>query len=181
MKRFLWIAAAMLCFLSGCSHAEPPEMPEIVLMHYTDRYIAEPDSDTDPCVLTFLDRNGNWYLCTDQAFLSQPLTEQYKAFCSESAPVRQIKTVCTPEELLERYVPVSGLSRTDIQLDMPEIFPAVEADEHIWYILNFDGTQALQAVVIHKNECLTDIQTTNEAANAFYDWFTAALGGQAAS
>ena len=86
-----------------------------------------------------------------------------------------MKTICTPEELREHYAPVSGLCREDTKLVLPDSFPAVEADTRIWYLVNDTDTHAMQTVVIHKNECMTDIPSDNEYANAFYVWFKEAV------
>lgn len=176
---FFSIITILALVMSGCSNAvSEPDMPDIVFKVCTAYNPYEHDFDENESaeqgryLLTFLDKNGNYYNSdyTEIYFLSNE--ELIEALKSGDERITKLSVTCDVDELRENYKKLLKVAdNKEYELVYPKEVPAVEADRITWYGLYYDKDGKLSSLPIHKNECFTDIDANDDRANEIYKWF----------
>lgn len=144
-------------------HAE--KMPEIVFLNT----ISNPEGSY---MVTFWDKEGNYYSCEDASICAGPFMELIENFKHSPESFVLHSQKCDIAELESNYQTVCQIGKDDdYDLVQPDSLPAVEASRIRTYGMYFDASGALQAVRLHENQCLTDIYSKDKRANQVYDWY----------
>lgn len=153
------------------------EMPDIV---FTVRYVYnrygndfDESSEQGRYLLTFIDKNGNYYFSdySEICFLSNE--ELIEALKSGDERITKLSITCDADELRENYNKLIAVSKK-CELVYPEALPDVEADSATWYGLYYGEDGKLMNIPFHANERMTGIETNNDRANEVYEWYTGA-------
>ncbi|MDE7362841.1 MAG: hypothetical protein K2N38_13010 [Oscillospiraceae bacterium] len=199
---FFAIITILALVMIGCSNAvsEPDmsdvgsdisnvvyeaDMPDIVFKKCTvcNRY--EHDFDDDESseqgryMLTFLDKNGNYYFSDYSEIFLLSNEELIETLRSGDERITKSSVSRDVDELRENYKKLLKVAdNKEYELVYPEALPDVEADRITWYGLYFDKDGHLSSLPIHKNERLTGINANDDRANEIYEWYSSAAKTQ---
>ncbi|HAJ97894.1 MAG TPA: hypothetical protein DCO72_09185 [Ruminococcus sp.] len=185
MKKLFLLFPMITMLLVGCSANNPkirdPELkvkcPDIVFLNKIS-YNPYSNSDSD-YLITFFDKDGNYYSTTDTEICQLSFPELVERFQKGDKRFEKRPQTCDVGELEKNYISVyheiceSQIAGNKIELDEPMEFPAVEADSWSTYMLYYatDGTETIDAQIIHANKCMTNIETNNSTVNSAYGWY----------
>lgn len=179
MKKFCCIVVSLLslAFMNGCSDKETEnesvKIPDIVFIYNKDIYYEDNDnSETGDYLVTFWDKNGNYYFTDYNTICELPFDKLIEKFNSGDKRIQYIsKTLCTREasEIKNQYEKICSVDG-NCKLEYPAEFPAVNADKETWYGLYYNNNGELCSVELHKRMYETDIFSDNDIINEVYEW-----------
>lgn len=195
-KIFLVIIAVFTLAMSGCkisavfgafpdpvddSNDDPvvdsvsAEMPDIVFKKCIAYNRYENDSDR---LLTFLDKNGNYYSSTDSEIYGLSNEELIEKLKSGDERITKSSATCDVDELRENFDKLLKVAENkEYELVYPEVVPCVEYDHITWYGLYFDKDGNLLSLPIHER-MQTEIEANDDRANEIYKWYASAAKKQ---
>lgn len=202
-KIFLVIIAVFTLAMSGCkisavsgsfpdpvddSNDDPvvvsvsAEIPDIV---FTVRYIYnrygndfDKSSEQGRYLLTFLDKNGNYYSSSDSEIYGLSNEELIEKLKSGDERITKSSVNCDIDELRENFDKLLKVAENkEYELVYPEVVPAVEYDHITWYGLYFDKDGNLLSLPIHER-MQTEIEANDDRANEIYEWYKSAAKKQ---
>ena len=194
MKRMIALLGVFVIMLVGCGKTEVrgPEpvideskLPSILFIQRTSRYLGE-DEDYDnisPYILTFYDKDGDYYLCEDddvffmdyaalvEAYDNGELTDKIELWIDHDD---RDEPIFFKDELLKRAVTLHSLyldgALENAKIVVDDEFPDVEADSSCWLGLYYDSNGNIQGQRIHENERLTHLSSSDDTLNEIYEW-----------
>lgn len=194
--RLMFVLLRFVTFLTACinnetsSHKDTPYtyvssereliMPDIVFLNV----IYNNPNDYDSFLLTFLDKNGNYYSKDNFVYednnvdypLLLNLDELIDSFNSNPQNYTKHEQVCDVTELQNYHKIICELSENaDYDLIYPEQLPAVESRSVDVYGIYYDSNNELRYIPIHSEKCMTQIYANDERANNVYKWYTDAI------
>lgn len=176
----LTIITILALVMGGCSNSvSEPDMPEIVFKvctAYQDEHNFDDDDSAEQgrYLLTFLDKNGNYYNSdyTEIYFLSNE--ELIEALKSGDERITKTSASCDADELRENYKKLLKVAdNKDFELEYPEVVPGVEYDHVTWYGLYYDKDGKLSSLLIHEHR-QTEIDANDDRANEIFEWYRGA-------
>lgn len=195
-KIFLVIIAVFTLAMSGCkisavfgafpdpvddSNDDPvvvsvsAEMPDIVFKKCIVYNRYENDSDR---LLTFLDKNGNYYSSTDSEIYGLSNEELIEKLKSGDERITKSSATCDVDELRENFDKLLKVAENkEYELVYPEVVPTVEYDHITWYGLYFDKDGNLLSLPIHER-MQTEIEANDDRASEIYEWYKSAAKKQ---
>lgn len=202
-KIFLVIIAVFTLAMSGCkisavfgafpdpvddSNDDPvvvsvsAEIPDIV---FTVRYVYnrygndfDKSSEQGRYLLTFLDKNGNYYSSDHNDIFVLSDEELIEALKSGDERITKSSATCDVDELRENFDKLLKVAENkEYELVYPEVVPAVEYDHITWYGLYFDKDGNLLSLPIHER-MQTEIEANDDRANEIYKWYASAAKKQ---
>lgn len=151
------------------------EMPDIVFKKCIVYNRYENDSDR---LLTFLDKNGNYYSSTDSEIYGLSNEELIEKLKSGDERITKSSATCDVDELRENFDKLLKVAENkEYELVYPEVVPAVEYDHMTWYGLYFDKDGNLLSLPIHER-MQTEIEANDDRANEIYKWYASAAKKQ---
>ena len=147
------------------------QIPDIVFLN-TVMYVKSTDEDVTQSAITFYDKNGNHYTCTDAYVCSlrfDQLVQEYTE--GKLADKISYHTSCDVRELKENYYRLCKLSEVEVEIIYPEMGPDVLANDEAWYGLYYDQDGNLQSLLIHERNAHGDHYASDERANEIYEWY----------
>ncbi len=144
------------------------EMPDIVFKKCIVYNRYENDSDR---LLTFLDKNGNYYSSTDSEIYGLSNEELIEKLKSGDERITKSSATCDVDELRENFDKLLKVAENkEYELVYPEVVPTVEYDHITWYGLYFDKDGNLLSLPIHER-MQTEIEANDDRANEIYKWY----------
>ena len=201
-KIFLAIITVFALVLSGCSInavsgsfpetvsdpvVEPvsTEMPDIVFKkciaynRYEHNFDYDDSAEQDRYLLTFLDKNGNYYSSTDSEIYGLSNEELIEKLKSGDERITKSSVSCDADELRENFDKLlKAAENKEYELVYPEAVPAVEDDHITWYGLYYDKDGKLSSLPIHEHKQCTEIEANDNRANEIYKWYAGAVKKQ---
>lgn len=158
------------------------EMPDIV---FTVRYVYnrygndfDESSEQGRYLLTFIDKNGNYYSSDYNDIFGLSDEELIEALKSGDERIIKSSATCDIDELRENFDKLLKIAENkEYELVYPEVVPAVEYDHITWYGLYYDKDGALLSLPIHERK-QTEIDANDERANEIYEWYAGAAKKQ---
>lgn len=151
------------------------EMPDIVFKKCIVYNRHENDSDR---LLTFLDKNGNYYSSTDSEIYGLSNEELIEKLKSGDERITKSSATCDVDELRENFDKLLKVAENkEYELVYPEVVPTVEYDHMTWYGLYFDKDGNLLSLPIHER-MQTEIEANDDRANEIYKWYASAAKKQ---
>ena len=146
MKKLLLILPIFSVFLFGCGQVTEKietgtnaeiqvNLPDIVfLKKITYNPDLKPENDY---LITFWDKDGNYYSTTDTEICRLPFPELIEYFNQNSERFEKRPQTCDVQELKENYQKVIDvMDNGGFELVYPDSFPDVEHDDYVnWYAL----------------------------------------------
>lgn len=152
------------------------DMPDIVFKVCTSYNRYEHD---DSCLLTFIDKNGNYYSSDYSEIFFLSNEELIETLKSGDERITKLSVSCDADELSENYKKLLKVAaKKKYKLVYPEALPDVEADSTTWYGLYYDKDGNLSSLPIHAKERLTGINANDDRANEIYEWYSGAAKTQ---
>jgi hypothetical protein len=169
----------------GCDVTiDESKLPSILFISKTsyDNIITEEDikNGASPCIVTFYDKNGNYYSCADDKVIYMDcvnLNSEYELGNIDN----RIELIgnCDKYELQKKSVLLENMyisgKLENAKLDMLNSLPDVEAKSSRWFGLYYDSDGNLQSQILHEEECMTDIYMNDDELNKIYVWLKTAL------
>lgn len=193
------VAMALALIMSGCStnadsgsfsdlvsvSAVDPvsaEMPDIV---FTVRYVYnrygndfDESSEQGRYLLTFIDKNGNYYSSDYNDIFGLSDEELIEALKSGDERIIKSSATCDIDELRENFDKLLKIAENkEYGLVYPEVVPSVEYDHITWYGLYYDKDGDLFSLPIHERK-QTEIDANDDRANEIYEWYVGAAKKQ---
>ena len=194
MKRMIALVGVLMIMLVGCRNTEVrgPEpvideskLPSILFIQRTSRYLGEDIDyeDISPHILTFYDKDGDYYLCEDddvffmdyaalvEAYDNGDLTDKIELWidCDDRDDPLFFK-----DELQKRSVTLHNLylhgALENAKIEVPDELPDVEDDSSSWLGLYYDTEGNIQRQIIHENEKMTHLYSSDDTLNEIYEW-----------
>jgi hypothetical protein len=183
----------IVSMISGCQNSknrgpdvtvDESKLPSILFINETsyDNIITDEDikNGASPCIVTFYDKNGNYYSCVDDKIICMDyinLNSEYES--GNIDDYIELIGNCDKQELQKKAVSlknayISG-KLENAKLDMPDSLPDVEAESSSWLGLYYDSDGNLKSQILHKEECMTDIYMNDDELNKIYEWLKTAL------
>lgn len=151
------------------------EMPDIVFKKCIVYNRYENDSDR---LLTFLDKNGNYYSSTDSEIYGLSNEELIEKLKSGDERITKSSATCDVDELRENFDKLLKVAENkEYELVYPEVVPTVEYDHITWYGLYFDKDGNLLSLPIHER-MQTEIEANDDRASEIYEWYKSAAKKQ---
>lgn len=152
------------------------DMPDIVFKVCTSFNQYEND---DGCLLTFIDKNGNYYFSDYSEIFFLSNEELIESLKSGDDRITKLSVSCDADELSENYKKLLKVAANKkYELAYPEALPDVEADSTTWYGLYYDKDGNLSSLPIHAKERMTGINANDDRANEIYEWYSSAAKTQ---
>lgn len=177
MKKFFCIVVSVLslAFMNGCTDKETEnksvKMPDIVFIWWTDEYYEDNDNgEYGEYLVTFLDKNGNYYITDYEQICILPFDELIDKFNSEDEHISKLPRTREVSEIKNQYEKMCSVA-DNCKLEYPDELPAVEADKDIWYGLYYNNDNELCSVKLHERTHETDIFSDNDIINEVYEWY----------
>ncbi len=171
--------ALVMCGCSNVGSEMELDMLDIVFKECTVYNLYVHNYDMPGQIVTFLDKNGNYYFSYDSELCSltnEELTERLKA---NDERLKKLLQSCDADELQEIYKKLLRAAENEkCALDYPEAMPDVEADSTTWYGMYCDKEGKICQFPIHANERMTEIKTNDDRANEVYEWYSGAAKTQ---
>ncbi len=158
------------------------EMPDIV---FTVRYIYnrygndfDESSEQGRYLLTFLDKNGNYYSSDHSDIFGLSDEELIEELKSGDERITKSSATCDIDELRENFDKLLKIAENkEYGLVYPEVVPSVEYDHITWYGLYYDKDGDLLSLPIHERK-QTEIDANDDRANEIYEWYVGAAKKQ---
>lgn len=173
MKKLL-VCVLSVFLLVGCGQLlnntfdESVNMPDIVFMNTVDY-----NDNSNGHALTFYDKSGNYYTSDDEYVCTlsyKELINEYKAGSLNDKIT--FHTSCDVSGLYDNYKKLcNAVQSGDCSIVYPEIMPCVEDSIYRWYGIYYDKNGEPEITVIHKRECMTELESDNETVNEVYNWY----------
>ncbi|MDE6664702.1 MAG: hypothetical protein K2K14_00715 [Ruminococcus sp.] len=122
----------------------------------------------------FNDSSGDYYTSVDKEVCNLSIAELIEKYKSGGLDGKVTKWESrNPEELRSNYKKLcEAVSQNDCNIVYPDSLPDVEADSYSCYGLYYDKNGEFKVQVIHKNECMTGLDSDCDAINEIYKWYT---------
>ncbi len=178
MKKLLLTLPILSVFLFGCGQTVqtgtkeeeiPVNLPDIVFLKKI-WYNEYSDSENES-LITFWDKNGNYYSTTDTEICRLSFPELVECFNQDSERFEKHPQTCDVGELKENYQKVLDVMENGgFELFYPDSFPDVEHDDYVIGMLYYDDSDNgnLNSVLIRDYDCDT---TNSETINEVYNWY----------
>jgi hypothetical protein len=178
MKKIIPIALYLLfviVFTSGCNNRENVAVDNNVNVNEvmpSIMFLCVNTNEDGDVSLTFWDKNGDYYSCTDNDITTSPFDELIEKFNSgEDNFIRQ-KQTCDIEQLQNNYETILEIAdNADYKIVYPDVLPDVEAGSVGWYGLYYNSEGEVCNLLIHREERMTQIYANDERANDVYRWY----------
>ncbi len=165
------VLAFVLTACSGIKKAELPDIPfeEIPEFAFAFSYTPE-DPGASGGTVTYICKNGDVLKFNGNELDDLSLEERMEKHANGGYSDYVVKTV-SQEEVVEHYKTlISAIGKKGSRLlDYPDAVPSVEAPTYSWIGFYFDQGE-LRYAEVHKNMCMTDISSKNDAVNGIYEW-----------
>lgn len=167
----LLIPVIIMTACSETKKAKTPDMPFEDIPEFVFAYSYSPeDPDASGGIVKYICKNGDVLEFSDNELYDLSLDERMEKHANGGFSDHVVKTV-SQEEVVKHYKTlISVIDRTGSNLlDYPEAVPSVEAPTYSWTGFYYDQDE-LRFADLHKNMCMTDISSKDDAVNGLYEW-----------
>jgi hypothetical protein len=170
IKCVLGMMAFIMCILVACGKnskydTEYGVMPSIV-------FLCMNTSEDGDVSLTFWDKNGDYYSCADNDITTSYFDELIEKFNSGEGNFTKHEQTSDIKQLQNNYETILEIADdADYKIVYPDVLPDVEAGRINWYGLYYNSEGEVCYLLIHREECMTQIYANDERANDIYRWY----------
>lgn len=171
---FVSLLLTSVIAMTACSGKKKANTPDISFEEIPEFVFAFSYSPEDPDApggnVTYICKNGDVLEFSDNELENLSLEDRMKKHANGGYSNYVVKTI-PQEAVIEHYKTLMSVidENGSNLLDYPEAVPDVEAPRFTWIGIYYDQGE-LRFAEIHKNMCMTDISSKDDAVNGLYEW-----------
>lgn len=167
-KLMLFCMMIFLISLTACGNTgENITESEIMFMYKTNSN----EGENSRYSIKFYDKEGNSWYSDDEYVTSLPFDRLVSEYADGMLNDKLAACPVADKELLSSCFEMLCRDK-DIEIESPEVLPAVESEIRTWYGFYYTEDGTLDWTILHKYERGTHLYAVEDSANEIYQYFT---------